>query len=613
MAIQYNPDYRLIGQYQQPEITPMGKRLSDIATLADLITKAQTNQLSLSEAQKKAEAAAESAKEYAAQLEALRKSNKSAPDFTNAAIKPRGYTAPEAPINHSLEAVAPAQAVERGTDPYGSINENQRYVNPNEYKGLPAPTGLMQTPWGPTNPDTANALMGQPVKMPEFKSNGLPIEALVQPQTPQPEPMAPEAQAPVAAAVQAAKAQTAVPPPAPAPMAPEEERVPEAYRKIFDPTQYKNFLVLSSHHPDVGAEYLKNIVSMRKTVSDINFQEGKTEHLGDKAAQAALSSAANLAAEIKTATSPVVRTALYESMYNKLISGGADVSSLPTPNNFDSSNPAHIAMVEPVAALARTTQQKVTSEEKGKVQTLAEKKFGLEGEKLAQLKRYQDEYLKIMWARVNKPDGTGFGGSVNMTPEETDALNRAVSEGRLQPYKINSRTAKIFASMERSAPGTDWNNIQAAGSYEVSPQVSAQKTLLKAIDPMYEDLLAAGKALGNTDNQFLNEGINYLKEKTGDPAIVAFNNLRDGTIAEVEKGLLGTGVLSDSKYNREINNIRSAQSYPQLEAAVKATKKIVKARLEAIEKGPGTSAIKPKETISDADADALLNKYRTKR
>jgi hypothetical protein len=45
-------------------------------------------------------------------------------------------------------------------------------------------------------------------------------------------------------------------------------------------------------------------------------------------------------------------------------------------------------------------------------------------------------------------------------------------------------------------------------------------------------------------------------------------------------------VLSDSKYNREINNVKSAQSYPQLQAALRATRTTIKARLEAVRAGP---------------------------
>lgn len=44
--------------------------------------------------------------------------------------------------------------------------------------------------------------------------------------------------------------------------------------------------------------------------------------------------------------------------------------------------------------------------------------------------------------------------SVNaLTPEENEALTRAIDDKRLNPNKVNSRTAKIYAQMEMNTPG----------------------------------------------------------------------------------------------------------------------------------------------------------------
>lgn len=207
--------------------------------------------------------------------------------------------------------------------------------------------------------------------------------------------------------------------------------------------------------------------------------------------------------------------------------------------------------------------------------------------------------------------GSGFSGNgfnnYNLSNEERVALNRAIKTGGLDPYKINSRTAKIYAQQEMLNPGMKWNELGAQATYQRSASATNTQTLLKSIDPLFDNLLVAGSKLNNTRWPVVNKPMNWLKEHVGgNEDIVAFNNLRDDTVAEIERGLLGTGVLSDDKYRRAIKNINSAQNYAQLKAAVENTKLVVRARLEAIERGPngkavggGTTPRKPGETIAD--------------
>jgi len=192
---------------------------------------------------------------------------------------------------------------------------------------------------------------------------------------------------------------------------------------------------------------------------------------------------------------------------------------------------------------------------------------------------------------ANGGGGNGFN-SYNLTPEQNDALSRAIDNG-LDPYKINSRTAKIYAQQEITNPGRKWNELGAQAGYERSVTATNTKTLLNSLDPLFDELIVAGSKLSNTRWPLMNKPINWVKEHVqGNEDIVAFNNLRDDTVAEVERGLLGTGVLSDEKYRRAIKNINSAQTPQQLAAAVANTKIVVRARLEAVARGPNPPAKK---------------------
>lgn len=169
-----------------------------------------------------------------------------------------------------------------------------------------------------------------------------------------------------------------------------------------------------------------------------------------------------------------------------------------------------------------------------------------------------------------------------LSEDEQASLANAIQNG-FDPYKVNSRNAKIIAHLDRDTGGqVKWNTAAANAIYERAIGTQNTQSIMTTIDPLLDNLKIKGKELRNTRLPFLNKGINAAKEASGDPEIVAFNNARDDAIAELERGLLGTGVLSDNKYQRALKNVNSAQSYPQLEAAVEQMKIVISSRLEAI-------------------------------
>jgi hypothetical protein len=186
---------------------------------------------------------------------------------------------------------------------------------------------------------------------------------------------------------------------------------------------------------------------------------------------------------------------------------------------------------------------------------------------------------------VNNPTKKMDMNINGLSDAESEALSRAIDNG-LDPYKVNSRTAKIYAQQEMKTPGRAWNALGAQAAFERNSGVMNTKALLNTIDPLLGKLEKAGSILGNSTLPGFNRAANFLKEATGRPDIVGFNNLRDDVVAEVERGLMGSGVLSDSKYQRAMKNINSAQSVPQLKAAIANTRIVIQARLESLAKGP---------------------------
>jgi hypothetical protein len=188
---------------------------------------------------------------------------------------------------------------------------------------------------------------------------------------------------------------------------------------------------------------------------------------------------------------------------------------------------------------------------------------------------------------------TGAAG----TPSGIALLAKQVVEGRRKLESIGTRGGNrdnVAAYIEANYPGTDLAKLGANIAYQQAPGNLQSRALIQGVEPLYDNLLEAGKALGNSSIPGVNKIKNWVKEATGQPEIVAFNNLRDDVIAESERVLMGSGVLSDSKYTRAVNNVKSSASMPQLNAAVRQLRLTVKSRLEALDKQPfPTSGSKP--------------------
>jgi len=192
-----------------------------------------------------------------------------------------------------------------------------------------------------------------------------------------------------------------------------------------------------------------------------------------------------------------------------------------------------------------------------------------------------------------------------VSDEMVKNLSLMVVDGRLNPNMISKRGGlqqAVFSHVEQNFPQTDLVELEANARFKNTAGNLTSRALINGVTPLYDSLIAAGETLDNGKFPVLNRAVNFAKEQTGDPDIVAFNNLRDDVIAETERILLNTGVLSDTKYVRALKNVNSAQSFPQLKAAVAQMEFVVESRLQALDKTPFTSA-SPSNPASPAQAD----------
>jgi len=177
------------------------------------------------------------------------------------------------------------------------------------------------------------------------------------------------------------------------------------------------------------------------------------------------------------------------------------------------------------------------------------------------------------------------GGS----PELERTLAERIIDGKLDFNKLSRRDGqkgRVAAWIAKIDPDFNLIDAEANIKYKTDSANLRSISLIEGIQPLYENLIAKADTLNNTRLQAYNKAINFAKIQTGDEELVAFNNLRDDVIAETERVLLGTGVLSDSKYMRALGNLNTAQSPPQMKAAIDQMMLVVQKREDALRTQP---------------------------
>jgi len=180
-------------------------------------------------------------------------------------------------------------------------------------------------------------------------------------------------------------------------------------------------------------------------------------------------------------------------------------------------------------------------------------------------------------------------------------LAQRIVDGKLDFNKLSRRggqKGRIAGLIAQIAPDFSLIDAEANIKYKTDSANLRTIALIAGIDPLFEELKGKAAALNNGMIPIFNKGINAWRLQTGDAKVVAFNNLRDDIIAETERVLMGSGVLSDSKYMRALHNLNTAQSPEQMGAAIQQMVLVVKKRDEALRREPypqKTSAMSDEE------------------
>ncbi|WP_296946811.1 hypothetical protein [uncultured Massilia sp.] len=183
-------------------------------------------------------------------------------------------------------------------------------------------------------------------------------------------------------------------------------------------------------------------------------------------------------------------------------------------------------------------------------------------------------------------------GIAGLTDEQNEALfgaNGAVTTGRLDPNRVNSKTASIFAAAELKNPGTDFARISSdvARDRRANTEFATGKAgnSIRSFNVGISHLDTLGQladALGNKDTQAVNRIGNYFAMQTGLAAPTNFQGAKKIVGDEIVKAIVGAGggVADREEAGRIID---AANSPAQLKGAIKTVQELMVGQLGGLE------------------------------
>lgn len=173
-------------------------------------------------------------------------------------------------------------------------------------------------------------------------------------------------------------------------------------------------------------------------------------------------------------------------------------------------------------------------------------------------------------------------GIKGLTLEQNDALfgeNGAVTTGRLDPNRINSRTAAIYADAFLKNPNADFAKISSDIALGRNATFRQRAMTAETLPEVMQNMVDAGKKVGFSDNRFVGKAQMFLKGATNDPDLTAYMTTRNDALMTIAQVMRGAG-MTDMAHRAEEEAAAPTMSPPALEAWMRSQMAALKPRLE---------------------------------
>jgi hypothetical protein len=164
------------------------------------------------------------------------------------------------------------------------------------------------------------------------------------------------------------------------------------------------------------------------------------------------------------------------------------------------------------------------------------------------------------------------------SPDGQAALTKAVQEGRLDPTRINSRTAPILAQMELQTPGMNFNRLHADAALQSNATFQQRAMSVDMLPGLLSNVTALGKKLngGTGYNDLKTVGMmqQFMNGQTNDPDYTEYMTARNDTLLRLASVMRGTG-MSDQAHTAEVEAMAPTLAPYALDAWLKGQMSVV--------------------------------------
>ena len=173
-------------------------------------------------------------------------------------------------------------------------------------------------------------------------------------------------------------------------------------------------------------------------------------------------------------------------------------------------------------------------------------------------------------------------GAGTLTTEQNDALygpNGAITTGKLDPYKVNSRNAVTLANAYIAKPDTDMNKLaQTATMMRNAPVVSRAQTV-EMVPELLTNMAEAGKKVNFSHYKFIGEVQKFLKGQSNNPDFVNYMTQRNDLLLTLAGVMRGNGA-TDKAHQAEIEAASPTLDPKAFDAYVQGQMTALKPRLK---------------------------------
>jgi hypothetical protein len=193
--------------------------------------------------------------------------------------------------------------------------------------------------------------------------------------------------------------------------------------------------------------------------------------------------------------------------------------------------------------------------------------------------------------RAEAPFNQGIGG-FQVSPE----LQDAVTSGRLDPSKLNSRTVQIYDQMAKANPQMDFNAAISSAALQRNATLRQRTATIESLPANIQNMVSLGSKMSYSDAQVVGMAQKWLAGQSNDPDLAAYMGVRNDTLLNLASVMRGVG-MSDQAHTAEIEAAAPTMSPAALNGWAKGQLPVIQRRQEQYQElmhphnlnGPGTT------------------------